>query len=246
MNTTRRPDILVVGGGFAAIWTAAAAARRRREAGVSPEYLSIALVAPGDDMVIRPRLYEARPSEMRVPLRRFLEPIGVRHVRAIVEDVDVERRQVVAVSGDGARLRTTFRRLVIAAGSRLVRSHGLPGAGHLHDVDTLPAAVALDQHLHRLPSQPVADGRYTAVVIGAGFVGLELATELVTRLQLIAAPHGAIDQVRVVLLERAPVVGPELGRGPRRAIEDALDELGVERRLGTTVTALDDKVVRLC
>jgi NADH:quinone reductase (non-electrogenic) len=245
MNTTRRPDILVVGGGFAAIWTAAAAARRRREAGVSPDYLSIALVAPGDDMVIRPRLYEARPSEMRVPLRRFLEPIGVRHVRAIVEEVDVDRRQVVAVSGDGARLRTTFRRLVIAAGSRLVRSAGLPGAGHLHDVDTLPAAVALDRHLHRLPSGPVADGRYTAVVIGAGFVGLELATELVTRLQLIAAPHGAIDQVRVVLVERAPVVGPELGRGPCRAIEEALDELGVERRLGTTMTALDDRVVRL-
>jgi NADH dehydrogenase len=55
MITTRRPDILIVGGGFAAIWTAAAAVRRQ-EAGVKPEHLSIALVAPGDDMVIRPRL----------------------------------------------------------------------------------------------------------------------------------------------------------------------------------------------
>jgi NADH dehydrogenase len=182
---------------------------------------------------------------MRVPLRRILDPIGVRHVRASVQEVDVDRRQVVAVNDDGARLRTTFRRLVVAAGSRLVRSAGLPGAGHLHDVDTLPAAVALDEHLRRLPSRPVAEGRYTAVVIGAGFVGLELATELVTRLQLIAAPHGAIDEVRVVLVERAPVVGPELGHGPRRTIEDALDELGVERRLDELGRLVVDRHMRV-
>jgi NADH dehydrogenase len=51
--------------------------------------------------------------------------------------------------------------------------------------------------------------------------------------------------VRVVLVERAPVVGPELGPGPRAAIEDALDELGVEVRLETMVTALDDTAVQL-
>jgi NADH dehydrogenase FAD-containing subunit len=48
-----------------------------------------------------------------------------------------------------------------------------------------------------------------------------------------------------VLVERSPVVGPELGPGPRAVIEDALDELGIEVRLETTVTALDDGVVRL-
>jgi NADH:ubiquinone reductase (H+-translocating) len=54
-------QIVIAGGGFAAVWTAAAAARRRLEAGASPDELSIVLVAPRDDMVIRPRLYEARP-----------------------------------------------------------------------------------------------------------------------------------------------------------------------------------------
>jgi NADH:ubiquinone reductase (H+-translocating) len=242
MNAPTNTDVLVAGGGFAAVWTAAAAARRRAETGA---HLSITLVAPSDDMVMRPRLYEARPGAMRIPLRRILEPIGVAHMRAHIDEIDVGARRVVAVCREGARLRTTFGRLVIATGSRLVRSDRLPGAAHLHDVDTLPGAVALDEHLHSLPSRRVDEGRYTAVVVGAGFVGLELATELVTRLQLIAAPHGAMHEVRVVLVERAPVVGPELGAGPRPVIESALEELGVELRLGLTVTALDDRLVRL-
>jgi NADH dehydrogenase len=235
-------DILVVGGGFAALWTAAAAALRRAELDTE---LSISLVAPGRDMVVRPRLYEPRPSEMRVPIDRFLEPIGVEHLRATVEAIDVHQREVAAVCNDGTRFHSGYGRLVLAAGSRLVRNDDIPGAVHMHDIDTLPAAVALDQHLHSLPARPKSRGRYTAVVIGAGFVGLELATELVTRLQLIAAPHCGARDVRVVLVERAPVIGPELGPGPRAAIEEALDELGVEVRLETTVTALDDSVVRL-
>jgi len=240
--TTERSDILVVGGGFAALWTAAAAALRRAELDTE---LSISLIAPGQDMVVRPRLYEPRPSEMRVPIDRFLEPIGVEHLRATVEAIDIHQREVAAVRNDGTRFHCRYGRVVVAAGSRLVRNDDLPGAVHMHDIDTLPAAVALDQHLHSLPARPLSRGRYTAVVIGAGFVGLELATELVTRLQLIAAPHCGARDVRVVLVERAPVVGPELGPGPRAAIEDALDELGIELRLETTVTALDDSVVRL-
>jgi NADH dehydrogenase len=232
-------DVLIVGGGFAAVWAAAAAARRRYEAGVGPEGLTISLVAPGADMVIRPRLYEERPGEMRVPLHRILDPIGVGQVRASVEAVDVLRSRVTAIAaGGGARVTMHYGRLVIAAGSRLVRHDAFPGAEHLHDIDTLPAAVALDEHLHRLPERSGA-GRDTVVVIGAGFVGLELATELVSRLTAIG---GA---ARVVLVERGRHVGPELGAAPRPAIEAALDALGIERRLGTTVTGYDGRVVEL-
>jgi NADH dehydrogenase len=142
-------DVLIVGGGFAGLWTAAAAVRRSAEVDAG---LSIALIAPGNDMVIRPRLYEPRPAEMRAPIDRFLEPIGVEHLRATVEAIDVHEREIVAVCNDGTRFRSGYGRLVVAAGSRLVRNDDLPGAVHLHDVDTLPAAVALDQHLHCLPS----------------------------------------------------------------------------------------------
>jgi NADH dehydrogenase len=41
-----------------------------------------------------------------------------------------------------------------------------------------------------------------------------------------------------VLVERENVVGPELGDGPRPEINKALADLGVEQRLGTSVTAV--------
>jgi NADH:ubiquinone reductase (H+-translocating) len=239
------PDILVVGGGFAAVWTAAAAARRAQEAGLEPGDLSITLVAPGDDMVIRPRLYEDHPEEMRVALRRILDPIGVQHVHAIVERVDSERSEVVAVDASGEQFTLPFRRAVVAAGSQLVRPAGIANAHFLFDIDTLPAAVALDRHLRDLPSMSAIAGRYAAVVIGGGFVGIELATELVGRLEAIAATEGAESEVRVILVEREPVIGPDLGPGPRPAIEAALDELGVLRCLSSTVAGFDGTEVQL-
>lgn len=245
--------IVVVGGGFAGVWSAVAAARQRRDAAGE---LDITLVTGGDDLVIRPRLYQARPEAMRVPLDRVLGPVGVRRVTATVTGLDPARREVAAIHRDGSRLTLGYDRLVLAAGSQLVRPEPpgagdqpgagqLPGAGHLFDVDTLPAAAELDAHLHLLPSGPDGPGRFTAVVVGAGFTGLELATELVDRLWAVADPVEAGAEVRVVLVERAGEVGPELGAGPRPEIVRALAEVGVEVLLGVAVEAVTADGVRL-
>lgn len=55
----------------------------------------------------------------------------------------------------------------------------------------------------------------------------------------------ADDRARVVLVERAPVLGPDLGEGPRPVIAEALAALGVETRLGIAVEAVDGAGVRL-
>jgi NADH dehydrogenase len=55
---------------------------------------------------------------------------------------------------------------------------------------------------------------------------------------------GAAERLRIVLIDRAATVGPELGPGPRPEIEAALEAAGVELRLGATVRALAaDRVV---
>ncbi|WP_214104821.1 NAD(P)/FAD-dependent oxidoreductase [Acrocarpospora catenulata] len=227
-------DVLIVGGGFAGVWSALAAARLRAEHNAD---LEITLVAPNDDLVIRPRLYEADPGRLRVPLDRILGPVGVERLPGTVTAIDTGRRSVsVARRGDRA-----YRRLILASGSAL-RRPDLPGGAHLFDVDTLPGAVALDHHLRTLPDRPPGSGRFTAVVVGAGFTGIEVATELAGRLRTLAGPYG--HEVRVVLVERAGVLGPELGPGPRPVISAALDEVGVEVRLNMTVTALDAGQVR--
>lgn len=83
-------------------------------------------------------------------------------------------------------------------------------------------------------------------MVGAGFTGLEVATELVGRLRARAAAlNGGEHCVRVVLVERADVVGPDIGPGPRPAIRAALDEVGVEVRLGQSITGVTPSGVRL-
>jgi NADH:ubiquinone reductase (H+-translocating) len=209
------PSIVVAGGGFAGVWSAVAAARTRGDAD-----LAITLVTPGDDFVVRPRLYEARPHLAAVPLDRILAPVGVRRVRAAVTGIDTAVRRVR--TGDGGSV--PYDCLVLAAGSELVRP-SIPGAHLLHDIDTLRGATALADSLRALPA-------FTVVVVGAGFTGLELAAELAGR-------------GRVLLVERDRVVGPELGPGPRPHIEAALAGLGVTVLPGTTVTAVEEGCAHL-
>ncbi|MFQ6148343.1 FAD-dependent oxidoreductase [Streptomyces seoulensis] len=49
----------------------------------------------------------------------------------------------------------------------------------------------------------------------------------------------------MVLVERADVLGPELGEGPRPHIAGVLARLGVEHRLGTTVEEVGERSVTL-
>ncbi|WP_416982604.1 NAD(P)/FAD-dependent oxidoreductase [Streptomyces sp. T028] len=237
-------DVLIIGGGFAGVWSAAGAVRAARQAGGAGDDLRVTLVSGGDDLVIRPRLYEDAPDGMRVALDRVLGPIGVRRVTATVTGIDTEARTVRAVARTGEELDLAYDKLVLATGSQLVRPD-FPGAQDVFDIDTLPAAAALDHHLRRLPDRTSSMGRYTAVVVGAGFTGVELATALGERLRAVAARQGAAEDVRVVLVDLADVVGPELGPGPRPVIDDAIDELKIERRLGRTVAAVTRQDVTL-
>lgn len=206
--------------------------------------LSVTLIDPGDDLVIRPRLYQAEPDRMRVALDRILGSIGVRRIAATATGIDTIRRSVSVVGRDGRSGEIAWERLILATGSQVVRP-GLPGADLLHDVDTLSTAAALDAHLHRLPDLPPSDGRFTVVVVGAGFTGLEIATELVDRLGAIVAARSPGGRVRVVLVERADTIGPELGPGPRPRILDVLSAIGVEQRLGVSPTTVEPDQVTL-
>lgn len=226
------PDILILGGGFAGVWSAMAAARLRHEQAAD---LAISLVSPADELIIRPRLYQADPGAMRVPLDRVLKPVGVGRAAARAVTLDTQARAVMVADRRGATSVLGYRRLVLATGSALARPD-LPGAEYLFDVDTVEGAVALDVHLRGLRGEPDAMGRFTAVVVGAGFTGLEVATELIDRLRAIAGPRAG--DVRLIMVERGGEVGPELGSGPRTVILRALDELGIEVRLNVTIAAV--------
>jgi len=226
--------ILVIGSGFAGMWAALGAARVLDQHGRSD--VEVALVAPEPLLHLRPRLHEAAPHAMTTPLLPLFEAAGVRYVQGSVERIHTGERNVEAVNERGERFILAYDRLVLTAGSRLFRP-AIPGlAEHAFSIDQTDEASALDVHLARLADLPPSDARNTVVVAGGGFTGIEIACELPERVRRVL---GEDAEVRVVIVERSHVIGPDLGPGPRPQIEQALDELGVVRFLGAAVNAID-------
>jgi NADH dehydrogenase len=79
------------------------------------------------------------------------------------------------------------------------------------------------------------------VVVGAGFTGIEVATEMPSKLGR-ALPTG---ENRVILVDHNPVVGATIGAHARPVICKALADLRIETRLGTKVTAVDARGISL-
>jgi NADH dehydrogenase len=233
--------LVIVGAGFAGMYAALSAARLRDIEGVSPEELEIVLVAPQPTLVIRPRLYEPKPETLTAPLQDVLKAISVEYVQGSVEGVDTKARSVDFVNAKGERKSLPYHRLVIATGSRLFRPN-IPGlAEHGFSVDNLDDAIALDRHLHKLAATPPSAARDTFVIAGAGFTGIEAATELPSRLRTIFKD----TKPRVIIVDRNSAVAPDMGEGPRPIIEDALRKVGVETRLNAGVMSLDRSGVTL-
>ena len=234
--------ILVIEAGFAGMWSALAAARLLDQAGRTD--VEIALIAPLPELHMRPRLYEHNPEAMKVPLLDIFRVTGVRFIQGTVETIDVTRQEVgyIGVGADTACHAIGYDRLVLAAGSRLHRPP-IPGlSDHTFNVDQIHEAVRLNAHLRSLKDRPDSARRNTVVVAGAGFTGIETATEMPARLREVL---GADADVKVVMVERNDEVGPDLGPGPRPVITQALGELGVVCKLGSGVAAVDAEGVRL-
>lgn len=235
-------QILIIGSGFAGMMAALAASRLRDEKGVSSEQLSITVVSPEPSLVVRPRLYERNPETMVAPLTELFAATDVDHFSGSVETIDSQKRTVTIAGADGQRCDLPYDRLVLAAGSTGFQPP-IPGLAEFgHSATLRDDAVALDRHLHALAAMPASPARNTVVVAGAGFTGLEVATEMPARLREIL---GERADVRVVIVDRGAHVAPDMGSEPRGYIEARLRELGVEARLGSGIARLDQDGVTL-
>lgn len=227
-------QIVIVGGGFAGMWGALAAARKLDQAGVGADEVAITLINRDRFHCVRPRLYEADLSDVRVPLEKVLAPAGISLLEGTVISVQPSTREVIVETGGGSQ-RLSYDRMVFAAGS-ILDTPEVSGLGEYgFNIDDYDQAARLGDHLDRLSGQPESPGRYTVIVVGAGFTGLEFACELPARLKAL----GAGSTARVVLIDQEPVLGATLGEGPRPEIERVVQSLGIETRLGVRVARID-------
>ncbi|CAN7727231.1 NAD(P)/FAD-dependent oxidoreductase [Caballeronia sp. LjRoot31] len=234
--TDNSKRILVVGAGFAGMWSALGAARLLDIANKSGERIEVVLIAPEPMLHVRPRLHESNPLGMKAPLLPLFAATGVRFIQGSVSDIRAPAREVEAVGADGNTFTVRYDKLVLASGSSLFRPP-VPGlATAAFSIDQIGDAALLEAHLGNLADQPDTPARNTVVVVGGGFTGIEIATELPERLRSVL---GSTASVNVIVIEQADAIGPDLGLGPRPVIEQALTELGITLRLGTAVSAID-------
>lgn len=224
-------QIVVLGAGFAGLIAAVGAARRLAELEIDKSDVAVSVVNRDEWHSIRVRNYETELGDTLVPLDDVLSPIGVDLRIGKVTGVDCARHEI-AVAGQP---NLHYDRLVFALGSELVRPP-IPGlAEHGFDIDTHDAAARLGAHLAALPTRRASPGRFTALVVGGGLTGVEMATELAPRFKDIA---GGLP-TRIILADRAPRIGSNMGEQACCVIDEALAALGVETRPGVTIASID-------
>ncbi|MGV9454000.1 FAD-dependent oxidoreductase [Streptomyces sp. NPDC003635] len=213
---------LVVIGGDAAGMSAASQARRLRSAGeleiVAFErghfssYSACGIpywvggeVRERDDLIARtPEEHRARDIDLRM--------------RTEVTEIDVAGQRVRARDVDsGAESWTSYDKLVIATGARPIRPD-MPGADApgVHGVQTLDDGQALLDTLER------TRGR-RAVVVGAGYIGVEMAEALINR------------GYEVTVVNR--------GKEPMSTLDPDMGRLVHEAMTGLGITMVDDAEV---
>lgn len=223
-STETHPDSIIIIGAGAAGNAAAEMLRREGYEG--------ALTMIGADTEVpydRPNLSKdylaGTAQEEWIPLRTtdFYSDHNIELLRNTrVESIESDLRQVKLTDGSTRE----FDRLLIATGATPV-SLSLPGGNlrHVHYLRTLA------------DSKSIIDAATTAkkaVVIGASFIGLEVAASLIAR--------GL--EVSVVGLEKIPlerVLGPDLGAFVRKLHESK----GVQFHLEDTATSIDADSVTL-
>lgn len=232
--------ILVLGGGFAGLWGAVGAVRKFDELGVQPNEFDVTLIDKNPYHAIRVRNYEEDLSEVTIPLADVLQPVGVKCIRGIVVAINTVS-QVVEVATAAGQSYLEYDRLVLALGSQLNRP-AIPGlAEDAFDVDTYAAAKRLESHLCDLAQQKPSPARNTVLVVGAGLTGLEVASEMPSKLQRLFGERF----YRVILADSSSMVGPDLGDHARPVIEEALTSLGIEVRLNVAISGVDPRGVTL-
>src|SRR5208282_2719041 len=220
---SQEPRRIVIVGGGAAGFSAAEMLRRRKHQGQI-----VMLSADDSPPVDRPNLSKdhlagAAPEDW-LPLRptEFYRDNGIDlRLGAIVDRIDLASREARIAGGESV----PFDRLLLATGAEPVRP-SIPGA--LSQIFVLRSLADCRAIIER------ARTAKTVLVLGASFIGLEVAASLRAReIEVHVAAPEAIPMERVL--------GREMGEFVRALHE----EHGVRFHLGATAAAVDETEVRL-
>jgi NADH dehydrogenase len=240
-QTPRNLRVVIVGAGFGGLSAAKALAG-------AP--FDVTLIDRHNYHLFQPLLYQVAtaglsPAEIASPVRSILRDIrNVSVVLARVEGVDLESREVRA---EGRRI--PFDRLILATGAQHAYFGHDDWAAYAPGLKTIDDATYLRRRIllafEKAEGEPDPAERRALlnfVIVGGGATGVEMAgaiAELAKR--ALARDFRSIDprEARIILVEASARLlapfDPRLSEAAKRALE----QLGVEVRLGAAVTDCD-------
>jgi NADH dehydrogenase len=206
--------------------------------------------------LFQPLLYQVAtaglsPADIASPIRGILAKAGnINVMLGKVSGIDTARRDVLA---EGRRI--PFDYLILATGAQHAYfGHGdwaahAPGLKTIDDATYIRRRILLAFEKAETESDPAERARLlNFVIVGGGPTGVEMAgaiAELANR--ALAKDFRSIDPrcARVILVEAAPRLLTPFDPSLSAAAKASLEQLGVDVRLGTAVTALDDAGVSI-
>jgi NADH dehydrogenase len=246
-NTSGHPRVVIIGAGFGGLSAAKALAGTE---------LDVPVIDQHNYHLFQPLLYQVAtavlsPAEIASPIRSILRDIrNVNVTLAKVSSVDLVGRHVLA-----EERRIPFDYLVVATGAQHAYFGHDDWAAYAPGLKTIDDATYLRGRIllafEKAETEPDAAERrrlLNFVIVGGGPTGVEMAgaiAELAKR--ALASDFRCIDprQARVILVEAAPRVLTPFDPSLSEAARGALEQLGVEVRLGAGVTGCDSSGVSL-
>lgn len=239
-DTTRRPHVVVLGGGFAGLEAVKV---------LRGKPVEVTLVDRANHHTFQPLLYQVAsavlsPGQITAPLRQvFHKAANVAVVLDEAVGVDLDRRVVRLAHGEIA-----YDFLVVATGA----THAYfghpeweplaPGLKTIEDALDIRRRILLAFELAERRGLAGEGARApTFAVVGAGPTGVELAGAIADIARdALAGDFRAIDprDARVVLVEGQDRVLPPYPNDLSASARRQLEELGVEVRTGSLVTAI--------
>lgn len=209
--------ILILGAGYAGL----ACATKLRPL---PD-IDVTLIEQNPYHTFETRLHEAAAhnTQVTLPIQPLLRGTGVTLKLGKILNVDLDAKTVTSTTGTDA-----YDRLVIALGS-VTNFYRIPGlADHASELKTAEDAEEIFSWLN-LAHSPTYTGPRRVVIGGAGLTGVELATEIARRTELLHLTKGT-KPLEIYLIEAGPTILPALDDHLREKVETQLKHYGIEIR----------------